>query len=332
MNPTLIRFQRFLALALWTLAAQTACVSAAPPPAPEASGSNTLYSIPTRPAGSPIDTFRKLLAMSREEQEQFLTNYPADKRKQILKKVDEYQTLPPEIRELKLRVTELRWYLLPLLQAPRQRRPELLKSVPPPYQELIASRLQEWDVWPPALQDEVLKYETTMHYVVGGSPEAAAQMSIEEVPEADRPATERKLAEWRAMSPEQRRQLYGAFHHYFELSEPEQQRILATLSEPEREETEKVVNSIEKWPKDRQDAYMAAFRKYAEMSPVERYNFLKNAERWQKMSLAERQAWRDLIRRLPESPPLPAGFFPHAQPAGPSAPPAIKTNTAPSRK
>jgi hypothetical protein len=41
------------------------------------------------------------------------------------------------------------------------------------------------------------------------------------------------------------------------------------------------------------------------MTPAERAQFLKNAERWKEMSAADRQTWRTLVAKLP---PLPPGF------------------------
>jgi hypothetical protein len=277
---------------------------------------------------SPVETFRKLLAMTTAARERFLTNYPPEKREQILQKVREYEALPVEMRELRLRVTALRWYLVPLLQAPPEKRAELLKSVPEPYQQWVATRLDEWDMWPPGLKDEVLEYETLMHYFIGRNAEVQRPTVFEDLPEAKQLDLELKLADWGSLPLGQREQMYGSFRHYFELSDAEQQKILATLSESEREKTEQVVNSIERWPKSRQEAYLAACRQYVEMSPAERRNFMKNAQRWQKMAPAERQAWRDLVQQLSMARTMAAGPVPLALPIGPRVPLITKTNPA----
>jgi hypothetical protein len=62
-------------------------------------------------ARSPISFFRELLAMNAAERRQALTNRSPEGQKQILADVREYESLPPDERELRLRVTELRWYL-----------------------------------------------------------------------------------------------------------------------------------------------------------------------------------------------------------------------------
>ena len=286
-----------------------------------------------RLGSSPVEAFRKLLAMSVAERNGFLTNYPAATRERILAKLDQYQMLPPDFCDLRLRVTELRWYLLPLLKAPADQRTEKLKSVPEPYKELVKQRLDEWDIWPPSLKDEVLEYQTTFSCFVGrdaaGNAVALQQTVFEDLSEKDRLGLERKLAEWQALPKDERLQLFACFEHYFELSEEEKEKTLDALSEPQRHETEKVLDPIEKRSKPQKEAYMAAFRQFAEMSPEQRQNFMKSAERWQKMSPAERQAWRDLVQQLSVAPPVPPGVsLPRVQPVGlgPSAP--IKTNPA----
>jgi hypothetical protein len=284
-------------------------------------------------AVSPVETFRKLLALSPAQREQFLTNYPAARRERIQAKVEEYQLLPLDLREVRLQMTELRWYLLPMLDLPRTNRAERLEQIPEPYRQLVASRLEEWDLWPPDLRDEVIQYETTMHYFVGqgagGDTVIRPQTDFEDVPEKDRPELEQKLAHWRALPPAERDQLYKSFRHFFELSEAEQQKTLEALSEPVRRETEKVLNPIERWPRSQQQIYMTAFRQFANMSPGEREQFMRNAERWRQMSPAERQAWRDLVSHLRTSRPVPRGLdTPHARPVGPRLPAFVTTNSS----
>src|SRR5437762_10215665 len=58
---------------------------------------------------SPVDLFRDLLAMSPAERKNFLTNRPPAAQKMILAKVREYESLKPDQREVRLKVTELRW-------------------------------------------------------------------------------------------------------------------------------------------------------------------------------------------------------------------------------
>src|SRR5262249_47013904 len=157
-----------------------------------------------------------------------------------------------------LRATELRWYLLPLLNMPATNRAERLKLVPEPYHQLVAARVQEWDLWPPSFQRDVLEFQLTMDLVKTGAVGQAAT-TLQTLPPKERHELEQKLSRWQAMSPPQREQLYAAFQHYFELSDQEKEKTMQALSVPERQETEKVLDPIEKWPKQQQDKYIAAF-------------------------------------------------------------------------
>lgn len=322
MSPTGPKGFRLLAGAVACLLALTG--RAGIDDAPGRAGSDSNQAAFRRLGSSPVEAFRKLLAMSPSERDSFLTNYPPATRERILDKMQQYQMLPPDFRELRLRVTELRWYLLPLLKTPPEQRAEKLRWVPEPYRDLVRARLEEWEMWPPDLRDEVLEYQSTFSCFVGrdaaGNAVIQQQMAAADLSEGDRPEVERKLAEWQAMSQAQRQQLFGCFQHYFELSDQEKEKTLGALAQPERGETAKVLGSIEKGSKAQQQAYLAAFRQFAEMSAADRQQFMKNAERWQKMSAEERQAWRDLVQQLessPPLPPLPPGFIrPLPQPVG----------------
>ena len=81
------------------------------------------------PAASPVELFRKLLAMPPAEQKEFLAARSPDAQRRILAKLREYDSLNPDQRELQLRVTELRWYLFPLLTAPATNRSAQLAAI-----------------------------------------------------------------------------------------------------------------------------------------------------------------------------------------------------------
>src|ERR1019366_3531410 len=113
---------------------------------------------------SPVDFFRELLALTPAERGNYLTNRPPEVRGRILAKVREYEALDPNERELRLRATELRWYLLPLMRAPLAERDEELAQVPEDLRSLAQARLAQWDLLPPAVQQELLAEDSTLHY------------------------------------------------------------------------------------------------------------------------------------------------------------------------
>ena len=63
------------------------------------------------------------------------------------------------------------------------------------------------------------------------------------------------------------------------------------------------------------------------MTPRERMEFLKNAERWSQMSPKDRQVWRDLVTHVPLWPPVPPSIMPPVPPQiAPRIHPAVATN------
>ena len=258
---------------------------------------------------SPISFFRELLAMNAAERRQALTNRSPEGQKLILAKVREYESLPPDELELRLRVTELRWYLLPLMNSPATNRPAELAMIPAANRKLVQDRLLEWDKLPPEVQKDLLANQATITYLAeieGRTPEQRRQM-LQSITPARREILESGINRWGSMSDDQRRKMLERFKGFFELSAQEKQKALNTLSAPERRQIEKTLQTFGSLPADQRSQVIRSFGKFAGLSPAERQQFLKSAERWKLLSPAERQAWREVVRRLPppEPPDLP---------------------------
>ena len=238
----------------------------------------------------PVNFFRQLLSMSPSERAQFLTNRPPQIRARIQAKVREYQLLNADEREARLRATELRWYLTPLLRAPAAERQTRLASVPDDLRGLVKSRLMQWEILPPPLQQEFLENDQALHYFA-------------HVETTNRPAA----------SPEQQN-IADQFNQFFELTPKEKQAMLNTLSTTEHAEMEKTLHSFEKLPPQQRQLCVRNYAKFAGMNAAERADFLKNAESWSKMSPQERQTWRDLVQTVPIWPPMPPPLMPPMPP------------------
>ncbi|HEY5345995.1 MAG TPA: DUF3106 domain-containing protein, partial [Verrucomicrobiae bacterium] len=256
---------------------------------------------------SPVDFFRQLLALTPAERLAALTNRPPEMRVKILAKVREYQALGADERELRLRATELRWYLVPLLRMSPTNRVTRLAMVPPEMQELVKSRLLQWDILPPPLHQEFLTNDSTLHYFARVAP-------------TNTPAA----------NPDQQK-IAGRFNQFFELTTAEKRLTLNTLSVAERAQMEKTLQSFEKLPPRQRLTCVRNYAKFAGMSGIERAAFLKNADDWSKMSPAERQTWRDLVKNVPLWPPMPTptaiippNLIPHVPPKIPR--PNVATN------
>lgn len=247
---------------------------------------NLLPPIPT--ASSPVSFFRQLLMLSPAERNQSLADRTPEARARILGKVREYQALGPDERELRLRATELRWYLAPLMRLAPTDRTGMLARVPPELLGLIQSRLLQWDILPPRLQAEFLANDRTLHYLTQTPAPTTTNLQPDKVAEQ--------------------------FSQFFVLTTREKQRLLSMLSETERAQMEKTLQSFDQLPVQQRARCIRNYGKFAGMSGSERAEFLKNAESWSKMSPQERQAWRDLVANVPLWPPAPAAPLPPLPP------------------
>jgi hypothetical protein len=280
-----------MALAGFTAEADISAPSSLIPQSANLSAANSI--IPPLPQTlSPVGLFRRLLNMSARERDGYLTNRPPQVREALRVKISEYLAMDPDARELRLRATELRWQLIPLLQMAPADRTARLTVVPADLAPLVKSRLEEWDRLPAALQQEFLANDRTLHYF-------AHVEATNQVAEADR---------------EQRETIASQFNQFFELTPDEKQRTLKTLSGIERAQMEHTLQAYAKLPPQQRFECLRAFGKFAQLPPAERKEFLKNAERWAEMSPQERQTWRDLVAKVPAWPPLPANIFPPLPP------------------
>jgi hypothetical protein len=245
--------------------------------------------------------------------------------------VREYESFPPDDRELRLRVTELHWYLRPLMTTPATNRASQLARIPEPDRELVEHRLREWDKLAPEVQKELLEHEATLSYLaqIEGRTEEVRRIILTNIPPARRAMLEQGIKKWNSMSENERRKTLDRFDQFFKLTAAEREQALTTLSEPERRQIEKTLRTFGSLQPDQRAACMRSFAKFTSLSLPERLQFFKDVERWQQMSPGERQAWRDLVSKVP--PPLP----PHRPPLPPPVPlaarppqptPAVATN------
>jgi hypothetical protein len=258
----------------------------------------------------PVELFRAFLTMTPGELRESLANRSPEAQKLILAKVREYKAMTPEQRELRLRVTELRWYLLPLLSSPATNRAARVESVPSDLRKLVEDRLQQWDKLSGEAQKQVLDNESTIQFyfeLAASTPERQAETMTNIAP-AMRENLESGLRRWRALTPEQRQAVVNHVREFFDVTPVEKEKILGTLSEPERAQIEKTLRTFDGLTPSQRVQCLKSFQKFASLSPEERRQFLKNAERWRLMTPTERQSWRNLVANLSQQPPLPPGL------------------------
>lgn len=301
--------------ALWLVSLFAACsVHAASLPVPQNTGTN-----------QPLERFRMLLSLSSKDRATALDNETESKRALLSKKLAEYDALTPEERELRLRATQLRAYLLPLMSMPPEGRQPQLNSVPSDLKPLIVQRLQLWDILPGPLQRDVLAYESTIHFFLRleASPPERRPLINAALPEERRRVIEASLGEFRALSPAEQRQTFERFQGFFALSEAERQRAIDRLPSGERSRAQPALASFARMTSSDRLGLFESFQKFASLNTEQRSQFLANAERWDAMSQGERNVWRRLLTTLP---PLPPGLdsaqlpLPGSRPASAPAP------------
>lgn len=266
---------------------------------------------PTPPAmpvlKSPVESFRALLVMPASDRKEHLATRSSEVQRKLVEKIREYQLLTPDERELRLKATELGWYLKPLMSSPATNREAQLKLVPENLRDMLSSRLEKWDKLSPVVQQIVLTNQHGAGYIATGNASPPAP-----------PLPSEKI----------RAAFQNRFEKLFELTPVEKEKVLATLSDAERHQMEKTLESFTKLTPLQRRQCVVSFSKFAGMSTAEQQEFLKNAQRWSEMSPAERQSWRDLVSAAPKLPPLPTISIKRPPlPVNPSRPPAaITTN------
>jgi hypothetical protein len=217
------------------------------------------------------------------EQQKLVAARPPDVRERILHKLEEYRSLTPEERDLRLQATELRYYLVPLLSVPATNRAAQLALIPQPTRDLVEARLRHWTLLPPPLREVLLTNQQAVSFLTQAGSTNASPPTADAV----------------------RRRMFDTVERYLELTEKEKQKTLSNFPEAEREQMEITLAAFEQLTPSQRERCVRSFTKFATMSPEERQDFLKNTERWSQMSPTERQAWRELVSRAPILPPLP---------------------------
>jgi hypothetical protein len=254
---------------------------------------------------TPVAYFRGLLGMTPAERTRVLAGQSEEKRTLVLAKVREYEALPREVREERMRQTELHWDLLILLRLEPARRKERLNEISPLYQPMLLSQLTQWDRLPEGTRHALLAKESFLRTYVqwqGHSPAAQEDM-LSRLPAEQRADWAQELNRWQALTESRREELCQAFRQFFYLSGEERKETIQALSETERRQVEQALRSYANLPPALQRQCVESFNKFAVMTAEERSQFLQNAAKWEAMTPRERQLWRTLVDRLPPVPP-----------------------------
>jgi hypothetical protein len=258
-------------------------------------------------AKSPVAAFRELLNMDPEERTKALGDRREETRKRILAKIREYQSLKPEERELRLKVTELGYYLRPLMQTPATNRAFQLAAIPEGYRELVQVRVERWDSLSPATQKRLLLNDAAIRAMTEMTNSVSTNvMRIRAV------MLQHTINNWNRLPPNERQELTNRFDDFFQLKPSEIQKAVRMLSPGERTQITATLLKFGNLSPNQRAQCIQSFEKLAAMSENERQQFFRNAERWEMMTPKEREEWRKLIETAPSLPAYPR--LPHVRP------------------
>src|SRR5262245_27944721 len=265
---------------------------------------------------SPAEDIRQLLRMNETERQRFLAAKTPEYRQSVELKLVEFQLLPPPERELRLTLIDLRWHLPDLMRLAPVDRPARLALLPKADRSLIEDRLKQWDKLSPVEQEELLTNQMTISYFLRLTNSTPAQRTafLQNFTEAQKNQIETNLSQLDALPEDTRQKMLSRFQSYFELNEKEKAKVLAVLPDTQRQQTAKTLERFRTLPKGEREASLVGFRKFMRLSPNEQGRFLQTAARWQAMPPSDRQAWREVVNKMPDMPPLPPGLLPPLPP------------------
>lgn len=288
-----------------------------------ASAAEPASGVPPLPAPrSPVQTFRELLAAPTAQRHAYLARKSPAARELIETKLKEFEALSGPERELRLELAQLQFYLSPLLAADPANRAASLAAVPEELRTMIGERLRAWDALLPEARREILESEQSLSHFIRLETADPGRLAavVAGASAAARPEVEAQLQRWLALSAEERARKTAGFQQFFNLTDREQARTLKRLDDTDRARMEATLASFEQLPPAQRQRCVEAFRQFASFTPERRAEFLRDAEKWQALSAAERAAWRRLVQRAAEQPPLP-------EPPWPVRPALVTTNS-----
>ena len=231
---------------------------------------------PTRPV---VDELRMLISASLDEREARLDAFGENFRQHLRARLRELEAMPPDDRELALRLEELQVHFARLLQAAGPERATALRRSPAHIRSLLEERLVAWEALDPAIRQVLLENEANLGLFAqierarpGEAPELLAQ-----IPAERRTDIETQLARWQHLPAGDRTRALAHFNRFFQLRPDERQRILATLSEPERRQMEESLRRFAQMSEKERQIRLRSFARFADMSESQRSGFLASA-------------------------------------------------------
>lgn len=289
----------FLGLAL-------SCASAQPP-LPSATGTLPYPPLPS----SPVAIFRMLLATNETGRSQWIAKWKPAQREYLEGKIAEFTKLSADERETRLQTLQLRWYLPQLMKMGFAQRTAQLTNIVEPDRTLLASKFKTWDILVPQVKQDLLDHQEVIGIVM--FPGSAGESALRALPPERQEEIRQQFERLKQLPADRYERVLANFKEYFEFTPAEKTKTLKQLTVTERQQMQQTLAPFEILPPPLRRQALVGFKKFSELSAIERAAFLQSAERWQKMSEAEREKWRQMSARAqkaartlqPPSPPMP---------------------------
>ncbi len=286
----------------------------AQPPIPgSAAGLPPAPPLPT----SPVATFRHLLALPAAERTNALAARPPRQREFLRTRLAAYEGMAPATREERLRATDLYWHLQQLIRRAPGERSTLLAAAPSDLQPVLRLRLEFWDRLSPEDRTVLLENEGTLRYLAQArlsTPPPIPPVTAGNAPAAITAApavplrVQAELSKLSQLPAADRERIQENWQRFFEGSAPRRERALQEMTTLERQDMQRVLERFRSLSPAQRRSCVESFTRLATMPSAERTEFLRQAERWGSLPANERQAWRQIVNKLPVFPPLPTAI------------------------
>ena len=297
---------------------------------------------------SPVATFRHLLSLPPAARVDALAHRPESQRALLASRLAAYEALPPEIREERLRATDLYWHLHQLVRRAPQERAGLLDAAPADLRPVLSLRLAHWDRLSAEDRTALLENEGTLRYLAQTRPVVPPPLpspgdSAPPTPQPPLPTpspvslsaapavplrAQAELSRLGRLRTADLARVQQHWHQFFDGASPRRNQALQELSAQERQEMQQVLDRFRRLTPDQRRTSVGSFSRLASMNPAERSEFLRNAERWTTLPPEERKAWRQIVNKLPVFPPLPTAVSEPPLPQSPPSPSRLATNSS----
>ena len=258
---------------------------------------------------SPVTIFRMLLATNESGRNQWLALHKPAQRQYLESKLAEFAALAPDERTARLQALQLRWYLPQLMKMTPADRAVRLAQIPQPDRALLEGKLRTWTILPPTIREDLVENQLAISVFVSAKQGGTNDAGLAGLTAAKRKELEEQSQRLSELPEARRVQAIANYERFFGMPTQEQSQALRKLTPQETAQMQQTLTSFNQLSFEQRKEALAGFRKFSELSSIERAAFLQTAERWQAMSETDRENWRKMVARLRSAgaipPPLP---------------------------